>query len=91
MLPFLHQDEMKPDHQYTKQGYCDPNFKKQCYLVRSAVLVLFIQVDKELFDVRVVVRTQHPHPCGAVVEPGREDKGLVSSQFQILKSTRGNL
>ena len=25
-LPFLHQDEMKPDHKYTKQGYSDPDF-----------------------------------------------------------------
>ena len=25
-LPFLHQDEMKPNHQHTKQGYSDPDF-----------------------------------------------------------------
>ena len=81
---------MKPDHKYAKQRYSDPDFEKQSYLVRSTIVVLFIQVVEEPFDVRVIICTQHSHPCSAVVESEREESGVVN-QCKFFLTVRNHL
>ena len=53
-------------------------------MVPSAIFVLFFQVFKELFNVRVVIRAQHSHPCDTVVQPERGHGALDSLVSLIL-------
>ena len=74
ILPFLHQDEVEPDHQDAKESYCYPDFQQHGYLRRSLGVVFLVQVVQKLFDVRVVICTQHSYPCGEVIKPKRENR-----------------